>query len=125
MPFDKNICRALLQRQNPRYWWARPPSDEEGIYVITQYHPRQVWYEVLYVGRGQLRNRLNNHFSGNDRQQVGAFLAELTDRAKTNIFVDWEATPNNECVEGKWIDCIVNTLGYRPRFNRKDGDSCD
>lgn len=122
---ELTVCQALLVRDEPKIWTERPPTKMEGIYMIMEYHPQQNWLEVIYVGRGQLRKRLNRHFKNTDGQPLGAYLAKFSTRQKNSLFtVDWQEVEHHRCKEKAWIRCIESALGYHPRLNIKEGDSC-
>ena len=113
------ICQRLLNKV-----WRSYVSDlgqvpeAEGIYVIGSSG------EVLYVGRSkQMRTRLNQHKYG--QQQIDQFVKqEFEANGGINLQIKWVVETGHECVEGAYLQCIAQKLGYWPQFNMQKGNSC-
>ena len=80
---------------------------------------------VLYVGHSMhMQTRLREHKSG--KLAINKFLKQqfATANGGRNLGIKWVEDHNHKCVEGEYLDCIEQKLGYRPPFNMKDGNRC-
>ena len=119
---SSNICQRLLDKVWRSYVNDLDTVPEaEGTYAIGDEDGT-----VLYVGHSkQMRTRLRQHKSG--QQAIDEFLKQqfAAVNSGSNLGIKWVEDPNHKCVEGEYLECIEEKLGYRPRFNKKGGNSCD
>lgn len=124
LDYLQSVCRDALFRAPLRSWDSRPPGHLTEIYIIFErVGPEDVI--PIYVGRGQIQRRLNDHFGGYDGQPIGNYLRPLGgDSRNARFFVTWQEEPNHQCVERDWIDCVCSAVGFCPHYNFKEGDRC-
>ena len=119
---SSNICQRLLDKVWRSYVNDLDTVPEaEGIYAIGDEDGA-----VLYVGHSkQMRTRLRQHKSG--QQAIDEFLKQqfAAVNSGSNLGIKWVEDPNHKCVEGEYLECIEEKLGYRPCFNKKGGNRCD
>lgn len=109
--------------------WAAPLSQvEKGVYVITMAGNLCIEYkvrpsQVLYIGRGKLRNRLYGHM----KNWITYFTESLQDIRfrfwMTEIKVPGSANAFKE-VESDLICRFQEKFGEFPLLNHKNGDVC-
>lgn len=118
------ICESLIRKV-----WRSYAVDldkvprTEGIYTIGFEHPGG-FVEYKYVGHSNnMRRRLQQH----KRQDsaIAEFVQEhfLLDDG-LNLRIKWKEEEDGSCVEGLYLDCMTNKLGYWPELNRKRGNRC-
>ncbi|XP_078610449.1 uncharacterized protein LOC144881324 [Branchiostoma floridae x Branchiostoma japonicum] len=133
-PTVSNCCLGFADRRNYRNQRpARGSEDwgQQGIYAIME--PGFTYYgkkkPILYVGRGNIGERLEKHFRGQDGQDIGKHLREKKDAGPDGrlqlegIKVHWQTMCEhcNKKQEESFIKCVENSLGYRPPYNRIAG----
>lgn len=115
------LCNTLLQKKL-HSWSERPLMACQGIYVIWECPgsdgtcPR----EALFVGRGLIRQQLDELFQGHDRQLIGCYLASCKTQREW-FYVSWcEASSDqlSQCSNSMWRRCLQNSFGYCPIFNK-------
>ena len=120
---QSSICRRLINKVWRSYVDDLDKVPEaKGIYVIGDKDKET----VLYVGHSkQMQQRLHQHKSG--PQAIDEFVKRQFASANggKKLGIKWVEDPNHKCVEGEYLDCIEKMLGYRPRFNKKDGNRCN
>ncbi|CAH1273552.1 Hypp5155 [Branchiostoma lanceolatum] len=132
-PTVSNCCLGFTDSR--KYKLRRPDRsspdwNEQGIYAIME--PGFTYYNqekpILYVGRGNIGERLERHFRGTDGQDIGNHLLSKSDidgsrHQLDGIKVYWKAMCG-DChrkLEESFIQCVENSLGYRPPYNRIAG----
>ena len=112
-----NICQRLINKV-----WRSYASDldkaphVEGIYTIGFED------EYIYVGHSNdIRRRLQEH----KRQDldIDEFVKDQFRLNKgQNLRIKWVEVKNSECVDGEYLACMHEKLGYWPEYNRKRGN---
>eukprot|EP00058_Branchiostoma_floridae_P009996 XP_002595484.1 hypothetical protein BRAFLDRAFT_69130 [Branchiostoma floridae] len=132
-PTVSNCCLGFADRRNYRNQRpARGSEDwgQQGIYAIME--PDHTHYgkdkPILYVGKGNIGDRLENHFKGQDGQDIGKYLSKkkgIDDRRLQldGIKVYWKLMCEHcsSKLEDTFIKCVENSLGYHPHYNRIAG----
>lgn len=119
------ICQRLINKVWRSYAddLDRAPH-AEGIYTIGFEHPDGE-VEYIYVGRSNdIRRRLQEH----KRQDldIDEFVKDqFRLNSGQNLGIKWVEEKDSECVEGKYLDCMHNKLGYWPEYNKKKGNQCN
>ncbi|XP_078692570.1 uncharacterized protein LOC144922683 [Branchiostoma floridae x Branchiostoma belcheri] len=133
-PAPSNCCLGFTDFR--KYKNRRPQRGSEdwgqqGIYAIMQ--PGFTYYgkerQILYVGRGNIGERLERHFRGTDGQDIGKHLSAIEEVGEhrfqlKGIRVHWEEMCKecNQKREESFIKCVEASLGYRPPYNRIAGN---
>ena len=116
-----NICQRLLDKVWRSYAYDLDEVPEaEGIYAIGDKDGT-----VLYVGHSKhIQRRLRQHKSG--QLDIDKFVKQqFAANGGTNLRIKWVEDHDHKCVEGAYLECIEQKLGYRPPFNKKGGNRCD
>ena len=117
---SSNICRQLIKKK-----WRSYPDDlhqvpeAEGIYAIGD--DEEIF---LYVGHSQnIKRRLRDHKYG--QQEIDSFVRKEFDvNGGVNLQIKWMEERDHGCVEGQYLDCLYEKLGYWPAYNKKRGNTC-
>ena len=115
-----NICDRLIRENWRSYATDRGQvPDSAGIYVIGDSKGT-----VLYLGHSRnMRRRLNEHKNGS--QYIDKFVKEqfkLNDGI--HLQIKWVEEVGHGCVEGNYLQCIAERLGYWPKYNMQKGNTC-
>lgn len=118
-----NICQRLYKK----VWKSYPDELHKapkagGIYVIGNASGK-----VLYLGEGNIHDRLRNHKNGKNgqKQVISKFVKDQFKKNRgRNLRIKWVLEENHKCLEGYYVDCMATKLGYWPRFNKKGGNKC-
>jgi len=119
-----NVCQRLIKKAWRSYATdlAEAPQSE-GIYAIGFLPGPE---PVIYVGQSiHIRTRLQQHKSQN-LQAIDKFVKDqFAQNGGINLFIKWVEVENSKCLEGKYLNCMYDKLGYWPRYNLKHGDTCN
>lgn len=119
-----NVCQRLIKKAWRSYATdlAEAPQSE-GIYAIGFLPGSE---PVIYVGKSiHIRTRLQQHKSQN-QQAIDKFVKDqFTQNGGINLFIKWVEVEDSKCLEGKYLNCMYDKLGYWPRYNLKHGDTCN
>ena len=115
-----NICQRLLNKV-----WRSYANDlheapqAKGIYAIGRTWGNDVRY--IYVGHSNdIRRRLQEHKY--QHLAIDEFVKEqFRLNNGQNLRIKWVEEKNGECVEGDYLDCMHQKLGYWPDYNKKHG----
>ncbi|KAL9956744.1 hypothetical protein ACROYT_G038271 [Oculina patagonica] len=119
-----NICQRLLNKVWKSYANdLREAPQVEGIYTIGLVRGNDVRY--IYVGHSNdIRRRLQEHKSQN--LAIDEFVKQqFVLNSGQNLRIKWVKERNGECVEGQYLDCMHQKLGYWPDYNKKHGNTCN
>lgn len=124
-----NICQRLIKKVWKSYGTDLPEAPQsEGIYAIgfSEVQPYPLDAEVIYVGRSKhIRKRLQQHKSDR-KQKISKFVKkQFAKNDETNLCIKWVEVKDSQCLEGEYLNCMYDKLGYWPRFNLKGGDTCN
>lgn len=112
------ICSRLLQPNEIREVYDLPPAGTHGMYCILEF--KVGIYKAIYVGTGDIRVRLLNHFNGYDNQKIGCYLKQKVD--KYNIKISWVIADKGCYTEYDVIECVATAQGEWPEFNMQKGN---
>ena len=71
-----------------------------------------------------IRRRLQQHKS--QTLAIDEFVKEEFRQNKgKNLQIKWVEEKSGECVEGEYLDCMQEKLGYWPEYNKKQGNKCN
>ncbi|KAL9956741.1 hypothetical protein ACROYT_G038267 [Oculina patagonica] len=119
-----NICQRLLNKVWKSYANdLREAPQVEGIYTIGLVRGNDVRY--IYVGHSNdIRRRLQEHKS--QILAIDEFVKQqfVLNRGQ-NLRIKWVEEQNGPCVEGQYLDCMHQKLGYWPDYNKKHGNTCN
>ncbi|XP_068755600.1 uncharacterized protein [Montipora capricornis] len=115
-----DICRRLIRKN-----WRSYATDLDevpdfpGIYVIGDAAGK-----VLYLGHSkQMQTRLKGHKYG--QQYIDKFVNEQFKlNGGIHLQIKWVEEAGHGCVESSYLQCMKNVLGYWPRFNMQQGNTC-
>ena len=95
----------------------------EGIYTIGSVENGGVLYR--YVGHSKhIRTRLQQHKYQN--LAIDEFVKqEFSKNNGINLRIKWKEEEDGKCLEGLYLNCMQNKLGYWPDFNKKHGNICN
>ena len=115
----ENICTRLLTKSWNNYNVSQIPH-VEGIYVIGITYP-SASIEVLYVaGSNDIHGRMLEH-----KKQDFAIDKFVKRNFKENggvhLRVKWIEEQDQKRKESDYISCVVNKLGFTPKYNQRTG----
>ena len=118
------ICNSLLSKA-----WKSYANDldeaphTQGIYTIGLKRAGDVRY--IYVGHSKdVRRRLQEHKS--QTLAIDEFVKEqFRSNGGQNLRIKWVEETNGRCVEGDYLECMHQKLGYWPDYNIKKGNQCN
>jgi len=119
-----NICQRLIKTKwRPYATDLAEAPQSEGICAIGFLPGPE---PDIYVGRSiHIRTRLQQHKSQN-LQAIDEFVKEqFNQNGGKNLAIKWVELENSKCLEGQYLNCIHETLGYWPRYNLKHGNTCN
>ena len=116
-----NICQRLIKKV-----WRSYANDLEevpdspGIYVIGD-----ATGTVLYLGQSKhMRTRLKRRKYGG-KQDIDKFVKHhFQFNVGTDLRIKWVEEMNHGCVEGNYLQCLAQRLGYWPFYNAQGGNTC-
>ena len=118
-----SICNRLIEKVWRSFIDDRDKIPQaEGIYTIGLRKTDGV--EYLYVGYSKdMHRRVPEH----ERQNldIDKFIKKQIEKnGGRNLRVKWVEDRDGKCKEGKYIECMTEKLGKKPRLNRKGGNNC-
>ena len=118
-----NICQQLLNKVWRSYAddLDRAPH-AEGIYTIGKDGRNGVRY--IYAGHSNdIRRRLGQH--KNQNLAIDEFVKEeFRKNNGRNLRIKWVEEKDSECVEGEFLECMEEKLGYLLEYNIRRGNRC-
>ena len=126
---SSNICQRLQQKGWNSYanGLSEAPTSG-GIYAIgflESVTPGVLNVNTIYVGKtNDIHRRLQEHKS--QKLKIDEFVkGQFNLDGGKHLMIKWVEERNYKCLEGKYLNCMNNNLGYWPFFNRKRGDTRD
>ena len=118
-----SICNRLIEKVWRSFIDDRDKIPQaEGIYTIGLRKTDGV--EYLYVGYSKdMHRRVPEHKWQN--LDIDEFIKkQIKKNGGRNLKVKWVKDRDGKCKEGKYIECMTEKLGEKPRLNRKGGNNC-
>ena len=113
-----NIFQRLINEVWRSYDLGNVPT-AKGIYAIGNKRGM-----VLYVGQSNnMQRRLREHKHG--KQVIDQFVKEeFRQNNGVNLRIKWIEEGDHACLEGDYLKCLAEKLGYWPEYNMKGGNTC-